>query len=84
MYTGTISAPEGFDYFPFEVPDPEEDGQAVAGAPPGSGAVAVPAGAADALELMRGGAVRPFRTLSNGEQTRFQLALLFCGITDSS
>lgn len=77
VYTGTISAPEGFDYFPFAVPDPEEDGQAVAEVlRPGLEQWRL-LRELRMLELDEGVLYRPFRTLSNGEQTRFQLALLF-------
>lgn len=77
VYTGTISAPEGFDYFPFALPDPEEDGQAVAEVlRPGLEQWRL-LRELRMLELDEGVLYRPFRTLSNGEQTRFLLARFF-------
>ena len=77
VYTGTISAPEGFDYFPFAVPDPEEDGQAVAEVlRPGLEQWRL-LRELRMLELDEGVLYRPFRTLSNGEQTKVLIAALF-------
>lgn len=76
-YRGTISCPVPVAYFPFPVPHPEQDTQAV-----------VEALAPDyelwrlqrELSLLRVDAEvldRPFCTLSNGEQTKVLLAALF-------
>lgn len=76
-HSGRISTSAEFDYFPFPVPDREQTGGEVAEA------------LRPALERWRlrremgplgldeEMLYRPFSTLSNGEQTRFLLALLF-------
>ena len=76
-YSGVISAPVAFDYFPFDVPDPEAVGQAVADAlrPELEGWRLVKE--LRQLGLDEGVLYRPFSTLSHGERTRFLLALLF-------
>ena len=76
-YTGTISAPVKFDYFPFPVPDREETCQAVAEALHPEAEEWRLVRELRQLDLDEGVLYRPFDTLSNGEQTRFLLALLF-------
>lgn len=78
-YGGTISAPVGFDYFPYPVPDKALDAGRVL-------RQACPTGRdwelVRELSLLRVGEevlTRPFRTLSNGEQTKVLLAALFLG-----
>lgn len=76
-YTGTISAPEPFDYFPFEAPDPEAEGRAVAEALRPELEEWRLVKELRLLGLEEGVLYRPFSTLSHGERTRFLLALLF-------
>lgn len=76
-FTGRISAPVSFDYFPFPVPDPDLDAGAVAQAlRPGAERWRL-VKEMHLLDLDEGMLYRAFSTLSNGEQTRFLLALLF-------
>ena len=76
-YTGTISSPEKFDYFPFPVPDRGADGLEVAEALRPQVEQWRLLRELRLLDLDEGVLYRPFQTLSNGEQTRFLLALLF-------
>ena len=76
-YTGTISAPEPFDYFPFDVPDPEAEGQTVAETLRPELEEWRLIKELRLLGLEEGVLYRPFSTLSHGERTRFLLALLF-------
>ncbi len=76
-YQGSIIASVAFDYFPFPVPHPEElAGEALAEVCP-----EVPRWRLlremSALRLNEDLLYRPFDTLSNGERTKFLLALLF-------
>ncbi|NCB64188.1 MAG: ABC-F type ribosomal protection protein [Clostridia bacterium] len=76
-FTGTISATMAFDYFPFAVPAPERDsGEAAEALRPGVERWRL-VKEMKLLDLDEGLLYRPFSTLSNGEQTRFLLALLF-------
>lgn len=78
-YRGTISSPVAFDYFPFSVPDGARTGEEVAEAlHPGLERWRL-LRELHLLDLDDGVLYRPFGTLSNGEQTRFLLALLFLG-----
>lgn len=76
-YTGTISSPEAFDYFPFPQPEPELTGQEVAEALRPNLEQWKLQKELRLLSLDEGVLYRSFGTLSNGEQTRFLLALLF-------
>ena len=76
-HTGTISAPEPFDYFPFDVPDPEAEGRAVAEALRPELEEWRLVKELRLLGLVEGVLYRPFSTLSHGGRTRFLLALLF-------
>ena len=76
-YTGTISAPEPFDYFPFNVPDLEAEGWAVAETLRPELEEWRLVKELRLLGLEEGVLYRPFSTLSHGERTRFLLALLF-------
>lgn len=76
-HTGTISSPEAFDYFPFAVPDRTACGQEVAEALRPEGEQWRLLRELRLLDLDEEVLYRPFQTLSNGEQTRFLLALLF-------
>ena len=76
-HTGTISAPEPFDYFPFDVPDPEAEGWAVAETLRPELEEWRLVKELRLLGLVEGVLYRPFSTLSHGERTRFLLALLF-------
>ena len=79
IYRGTISSPVAFDYFPFSVPDGARTGEEVAEAlHPGLERWRL-LRELHLLDLDEGVLYRPFGTLSNGEQTRFLLALLFLG-----
>ena len=76
-YQGSISTSVAFDYFPFTVPHEEWfTGEALEEVCP-----EVPSWRLrremSALQLDEELLYRPFRTLSNGEQTKFLLALLF-------
>lgn len=76
-YSGTISSPESFDYFPFDVPGPELEVREVAETlRPGleRWRLLKEMGLLDLDERLL---YRAFTTLSHGEQTRFLLALLF-------
>ncbi len=76
-HTGRIAAPAELDYFPFPVPDRERPGREVAGTlRPGLEHWRL-LRELGPLGLDEGMLDRPFSTLSNGEQTRFLLALLF-------
>lgn len=76
-YQGTITTPEDFDYFPPLVPDPRRTGEEVAvGLRPGLERWRL-CRELHGLGLAEESLDRPFSTLSNGEQTRFLLALLF-------
>lgn len=75
--SGRISTSAEFDYFPFPVPDRELTGGEVAQTlRPGLEEWRLRKEMAS-LNLEEGMLFRSFRTLSNGEQTRFLLALLF-------
>ena len=79
IYRGTISSPVAFDYFPFSVPDGARTGEEVAEAlHPGLERWRL-LRELHLLDLDEGVLYHPFGTLSNGEQTRFLLALLFLG-----
>lgn len=76
-YRGTISSSAGFDYFPFEVPDPAQNtGEVLEALLPG-----VPEWQITRelrlLSLDDGLLWRPFETLSGGEQTKILMAGLF-------
>ena len=76
-YSGTISSPEEFDYFPFPVPHRDWNGEEVAEAlRPGLERWRL-LRELHLLAMEEEVLYRPFSTLSNGEQTRFLLALLF-------
>lgn len=75
-FSGTISAPMGFEYFPYEIEDPTRNTMDIIETICG----------AQHWELMRELSLleveedvlyRPFETLSNGEQTKVLLAALF-------
>ena len=84
VYTGTISAPEGFDYFPFAVPDPEEDGQAVAEVlRPGLEQWRL-LRELRMLELDEGVLYRPSARFPTESRHGSSWHCFFCGITDSS
>lgn len=76
-YTGRISAPAEFDYFPFPVPDQDLTGGEVAETLRPDLEEWRLRREMGLLGLDEGMLYRPFYTLSNGEQTRFLLALLF-------
>ena len=76
-YSGTISCPEECDYFPFPVPHRDWNGEEVAEElRPGLERWRL-LRELSLLALEEEVLYRPFSTLSNGEQTRFLLALLF-------
>lgn len=76
-YTGRISTPVQFDYFPFPVPDRKRLGREVAESLRPELEEWRLRRELGLLNLDEGVFYRPFDTLSNGEQTRFLLALLF-------
>lgn len=76
-YSGIISAGTAFDYFPFAVTNPALTGQAVADAIRPEVELWRLLRELSLLSLHENMLHRPFDTLSNGEQTRFLLALLF-------
>lgn len=76
-YTGRISTPVEFDYFPVPVPDRELTGGEVADSVRPNLEEWRLRRELGLLGLDEGVLYRPFCTLSNGEQTRFLLALLF-------
>lgn len=78
-FQGRIASPVAFDYFPFPVSDPEEDGRTVAGTLRPDLEEWRLLRELNLLGLDEGVLYRPFCTLSNGERTRFLLALLFVG-----
>ncbi len=76
-YQGSISAPESFDYFPLSIPDGSMDGlEAARRLRPGLELWRLQR-ELNRLGLGEGVLHRPFESLSNGERTRFLLALLF-------
>ena len=76
-YTGRISTPVQFDYFPFPVSDRKLLGGEVAESLRPDLEEWRLRRELGLLNLDEGVFYRPFDTLSNGEQTRFLLALLF-------
>lgn len=76
-YTGQISTPAEFDYFPCLVPDREVTGGEVAEFVKPDLEEWRLRRELGLLSLDEGVLYRPFNTLSNGEQTRFLLALFF-------
>lgn len=76
-YSGRISASTQFDYFPFPVPDLEMTGEEVVQALRPNLEEWRLRKEMSPLGLDEGLFYRPFYTLSNGEQARFLLALLF-------
>ena len=76
-YRGTISAPVTFDYFPFPVSDPSLETGALAELLRPDGERWRLVKEMTLLGLDEGMLDRAYATLSNGEQTRFLLALLF-------
>ena len=76
-YTGSISAPVEFDYFPFPVENARRDTLAVAlGVCPGAREWELRR-ELSLLEVEEEALSRPFDSLSNGEQTKALLAALF-------
>ncbi len=76
-YQGTISASVDFDYFPFQVPDPEEMAIEVAQRHSPDLELWKFKRELGLLQVPEDVLYRPFFTLSNGEQTKVLLALLF-------
>ncbi len=78
-YSGTISSPAGFDYFPFDVPDPALDGRALAMRLRGLAEADMwkLEREASLIDLPQDALDRPFATLSGGEATKLLLCLLF-------
>lgn len=76
-YFGTITCPVVFDYFPFPVVDRELDSEQIASMLRPEAERWRLLRELSLLNLKEGVLFRPFSTLSNGEQTRFLLALLF-------
>ena len=76
-YSGSITSPSAFDYFPFEIPDPKLDAL---------DALLLALNDVEPWQIMREMALielddevlyRPFSSLSNGERTKLMLAGLF-------
>lgn len=76
-YQGTILSPELFDYFPFSIPDPRSNTiDLIEKADPQYELWKVMR-EMNLLEVEADVLYRPFDTLSNGEQTKVMLAVLF-------
>lgn len=76
-YEGSISSSVAFDYFPFEAPDPEEVVIEVAQRHSPDLELWKFKRELGLLKVSEDALYRPFYTLSNGEQTKVLLALLF-------
>ena len=76
-YEGCISSSVAFDYFPFEVPDPEEMTIEIAQRHSPDLELWKFKRELGLLKLSEDALYRPFYTLSNGEQTKVLLSLLF-------
>lgn len=76
-YEGSISSSVAFDYFPFEVPDPKEMTIEIAQRRSPDLELWKFKRELGLLKLSEDALYRPFYTLSNGEQTKVLLALLF-------
>lgn len=76
-YSGSISSSAAFDYFPFEVQDREETPLEIAEHLAPEALQWQIQRELSLLEVDEGVMYRPFSTLSNGEQTKVLLALLF-------
>lgn len=75
-YQGRISASTHFEYFPFEVENPESNTRTlIAGLTPGAASWQIEK-EVSLLKLAEDVLERPFSTLSSGEQTKVLLATL--------